>query len=638
MNGNSGFLASMAVFRQLYNDRSNIFRVVENFIVDTIRDEKLAAFTLPDITYRINNYYSFDIPESIYKRSLKSLVRSKLLNLSNNTYNLIGNIKDFNSPNVDEIANDVKKDHKFIIESLYAFIESKTGKNLNSDDQKEVLKSFVDYFTNDSSKSMYTDYIGGFIISIKSNAEYLAKLNTIKEGIIIYSGISYGIEDNSISKLSNKLTIFLDQEILFSLCGLNGEIYRNLALEIVKFSNEINIKTLKDKGKSFIELRFLEETRKSVKNFFTATEHILRNDTVIDPDAIAMRNILENCTTPADVKQKEIGFFNRLEDFGIFVEDEIDYYSQENMKYNSISTELCKSIGSELNIKEDDISFEILNMISIRRKSCVSQNLFDARYILLTETSNRLKIARSVLFNKTDGFPITINTDLFVTHAWLILNKGFSSNEHPTSFDIVTKAQVTLATRMTKNIREQFDILKIEYQNGKMSREFVTQNIIQLRNHAILPEQISDINLDVYFDGISNLEVLTTKEILDRKDIEIKKAKKDIEKLANEKKVLEINAIKELNSKDSEILDLTSKLEEYLENEKKREENRLSRKRKLKKLLVFLTLVVIFTFFLYLSITSKFVSDIFGYIATFFSLIAGVYSFISFIKEFSSKK
>lgn len=376
MNGNSGFLASMAVFRQLYNDRSNIFRVVENFIVDTIRDEKLAAFTLPDITYRINNYYSFDIPESIYKRSLKSLVRSKLLNLSNNTYNLIGNIKDFNSPNIDEIANDVKKDHKFIIESLYAFIESKTGKNLNSDDQKEVLKSFVDYFTNDSSKSMYTDYIGGFIISIKSNAEYLAKLNTIKEGIIIYSGISYGIEDNSISKLSNKLTIFLDQEILFSLCGLNGEIYQNLALEIVKFSNEINNKTLKDKGKSFIELRFLEETRKSVKNFFTATEHILRNDTVIDPDAIAMRNILENCTTPADVKQKEIVFFNRLEDYGIFVEDEIDYFSQENMKYNSISSELCKSIGSELNIKADDISFEILNMISIRRKSCVSQNLY----------------------------------------------------------------------------------------------------------------------------------------------------------------------------------------------------------------------------------------------------------------------
>ena len=101
MNGNSGFLASMALFRQLYNDRSNIFQVVAYFLVDMIKDERMKSFTLPQIANLINSNYSFDIPESIYRRSLKNLTRSKILSLNDSVYNLVGDINSLKSPDID---------------------------------------------------------------------------------------------------------------------------------------------------------------------------------------------------------------------------------------------------------------------------------------------------------------------------------------------------------------------------------------------------------------------------------------------------------------------------------------------------------------------------------------------------------
>lgn len=443
------------------------------------------------------------------------------------------------------------------------------------------------------------------------------------------------------------LTIFLDQEILFSISGFNGDIYSNIASDIIKFANEINNKTLRARGKAFIELRFLEETRRSVKNFFSATEHSLRNNTVLDPDAIAMRIILENCESPADVKQKEINFFKGLEDLGIFVEDEIEYYSAENMIYNSISAELCQAISKDLNIKEDDIAFEVLNMISIRRKANMSQSLFESKYVLLTENSNRHRIARSELISSSKNFPLTINTDLFVIHAWLMLNKGFSLNEHPASFDVVLKAQITLSSRLSKNVRYDYDKLKIAFDNGEMSREEATQNIVHLRNLAVLPEQISENNLNDIFEGISNSEIASAKEIMDRKDIEIKKAKEELVRLSKVTNEYEKRAEIKINSQEEKILELSSKLDEVsrklLENDhaKKVEESNKTRKKKKRELIIQVIAVVILSgviaYFIVTNSLVNYMAASFGVIVTLFIGVTSIFKLIStYYKKYSN--
>ena len=55
-------------------------------------------------------------------------------------------------------------------------------------------------------------------------------LETIREGSILYIGLNYNI--NETGNLTKKLTLFLGTEVLFSLAGFNGEVYKQLAEDL----------------------------------------------------------------------------------------------------------------------------------------------------------------------------------------------------------------------------------------------------------------------------------------------------------------------------------------------------------------------------------------------------------------------
>lgn len=645
MSYNSGLLASMALFRQLYNDESNILKVIEYFIIDVIKDKNLTSFTLPIITDYVNSEYYFDIPEAIFKRCLKNLKRQLLISQNVNNYLVKDELKSQVTPNLESMSSEIQKDHRFIFDSLFAFIESNLNGHLNEDEKPEIIKAFMDYFLNENHRNNYSDFVSAYIITLKSNMDYISKLNTIKEGIIIFSGIRYGIEDDSISRLNSLLTLFLDHEILFSLNNYNGEIYFRLASEIVKYLKEINSKTLAKKGKAFIELRYLEETRKAIKKFFSAAEYAMRSDKSIEPDVIAMRYILDDCSSPADINLKEIAFFKKLSDMGILVEEPFEYYSSENMQYNAISTDLCKKISDDLNIDEKDQAFEIVNQISIRRKFHKSKNLFDSRFVLLTETGTKLRIARNENLLDSNFVPLTINTDYFVTNAWLLLNKGLGSSEHPTTFNVLTKAQITLASRLSRSVGEGFDYLKKQFDKGLISKEVATENIIQLRNQPILPEQIIEENVLDVIEGISNSEIIAKQDMFDRINIELRKAKNENESLIienekiNRETQIEISKIKESNENLKFQLDETlRKVEVINEKERKIVEAKLRRNRKLKKASLLVLLLLAFLIYIYLSITYKFIASFFGIVGTLFTIIPGIYTLVSFVREYSSAK
>jgi hypothetical protein len=642
---NTGLLASMALFRQLYDDDSNILKVIEYFIIDVIKDKGISNFTLPVIADYVNQEYLFDIPEAIFRRCLKNLKKQSLITQFENNYIVMDKLKTQRQPNLESMTIEIQRDHNFIIESLFNFIESHLKRDIQDNEKPEIIKTFIDYFVNENGKSKYSDYVNAFIISLKGNIEYISKLSSIKEGIIIYSGIRFGIEDDSISRLNKTLTIFLDQEILFSLNNYNGEIYSRLSLEIVKYANEINAKTLQKKGKSFIELRFLEETRKLIKNFFSAAEYALRSDKFIEPDVVAMRYILNDCLTPSDINLKEIAFFKKLEDFGIIVEEKYPYYSKENIQYNSISTELCEKIGMDLGIDPTDTSFEIVNLISIRRMNHRSNNLFESKCILLTETGSKLRIARNESLLDSNFVPLTINTDYFVTNAWLLLNKGLGSNQHPTTFNVLTKAQITLSSRLSKSVREGYDDLKKKFDSGIISKEIATEAIIQLRNQPILPEQISEENVLDVIEGISNSEIITKQEMFDRLNIELRNKNKENELLLEERDNSRIKAqieIENMNnyskSLQQQLNDAVEKLKEISEKNRLIEAENFFRKNRRRNILKFSSLVILFSMLTWLSYTNVLVSGLISNIASLISILLGINYLVSLFKEIFIKK
>ena len=59
---------------------------------------------------------------------------------------------------------------------------------------------------------------------------------------MIFVGLNYNADYNTIDKLDTPLHIYLDTEIIFHMSGLNGELYKDLFDEFFELVQEINKK------------------------------------------------------------------------------------------------------------------------------------------------------------------------------------------------------------------------------------------------------------------------------------------------------------------------------------------------------------------------------------------------------------
>lgn len=112
----------------------------------------------------------------------------------------------------------------------------------------------------------YSELIGEFVLKNEQNKEIQDGLNRIREGSILYIGLSHSIgEAGSITK---PLTLYLGIEVLFSLVGYNGEIFQQFADDFIAQVRKEN----PGKAKK-ITLHYFSEIKKEIDEFFgTASE------------------------------------------------------------------------------------------------------------------------------------------------------------------------------------------------------------------------------------------------------------------------------------------------------------------------------------------------------------------------------
>ena len=84
-----------------------------------------------------------------------------------------------------------------------------------------------------------------FIIEQSDDKDFIEQINQIKQGVVIFVGLNYNADYNTIDKLDTPLHIYLDTEILFHMSGLNGVLYKDLFDELWK--NEEIMSYFKDK-------------------------------------------------------------------------------------------------------------------------------------------------------------------------------------------------------------------------------------------------------------------------------------------------------------------------------------------------------------------------------------------------------
>ena len=153
-------MASLAVFRDLYNTKRDIYSVIAEFAKLALAEKALSSFNLQQMVNIINQEYGFDLPVAVVKRAL-----GKLNFLDNNKSSYT--IKQDAVFNADEIRNNTiheNAENQKAIDSLCEYVQRKIGTNLSEKEKKDLCNDFCAFIIDDTTASKYGEHILQFII------------------------------------------------------------------------------------------------------------------------------------------------------------------------------------------------------------------------------------------------------------------------------------------------------------------------------------------------------------------------------------------------------------------------------------------------------------------------------------------
>ena len=532
-------MAALAVFRTLYDNKKDIFTIISEFIKESINERNLIKVNTSLVASLLKEDYGFCIPEAVLDTVLKRIATKE-----KGEFFISDDIK--KTERIDKSYNKIAESNNKIIYELIKYVEEKTLKALNEKEKGILNQSFCEFIITDDTNVAYSEYISAFIISNQGNQDFAMRLNTIKEGVVLYSGLLYNDNLNEIGSWNTPLTIYVEPEILFHLAGYNGELYKKLFDDFFELVKNVNSKSRNKTGNSLIKIKYFQEVKEEIDKFFKTAEHIKDSGEIFDSSKTAMVSILSGCLTPSDVLLKKAEFEALLKINNITSEEEINFYNEkENEKYNIESPELIKLLSET--IPEDEIypHLKYLYYINVLRKGEDIKQFEKARYILLTGNGRTMQMSLSQHIKKNASVPLATNLNFITSRLWFKLNKGFSDGNYPSSFNIINKAQIVISAQISNSVSEEFTKIKNKIANGDLSQVGALEALAELKSRIRNPEEIESENIESIVQSINDGDIerfLREREIERQRNrntaIRNEELESNIKSLKNEQKLL----------------------------------------------------------------------------------------------------
>ena len=523
-------MASLAVFRDLYNKKRDIYSVIAEFVKLAIAEKALSSFNLQQMVNIINQEYGFDLPVAVVKRAL-----GKLSFLDNNKSSFA--IKQDAVFNADEIRNNTiheNAENQKAIDSLCEYVQRKIGIELSVKEKTELCNDFCAFIIDDTTASKYGEHILQFIIEQSNDKEFIEQLNQIKQGVVIFVGLNYNADYNTIDKLDTPLHIYLDTEIIFHMSGLNGELYKDLFDEFFELVQEINKKA----KNTIIRLRYFAENRDEIDAFFKIAERIVRKEEQLNPSKQAMCNIVNGCVDASEVVEKKAELFRMLSEKNITIDSQEHYYDKEvNWDFLINSESFYEYKDDDTSEKDIDRKVNLLNYISIKR-GYKSQSIFrNVGHILLSANKVTFNIAFAPNVKIDNCVPLATSLSFLTNRFWMALNKGLSNLSTLRSINVITKAQIALSSRINDNVSRLFSQFIEEDKQGKFDTDRKKATLAELHKSSVSPDDLNAENADAYVDVLSVTDINTF--IAERELAEAKNKKEHQETLKKMKEMKE---------------------------------------------------------------------------------------------------
>ena len=536
----TSIMASFATLKSLSDVKKyqSPYQLLREFVNYIILSDSLYSFSAVEMKNCLNSHFGFSIPEAVVKTAIKGMHGTTL---ADGIYNVAKA-----EVRMDELFEEAKKEsdeyETHIIKLLSEYISDRTGNNTISEEtiSQELGNFLLEDISSHSVK--YSDYIGEFILKNEQNVEIQKGLNRIREGNIIYIGLSYSIgETGSITK---PLTLYLGTEVLFSLAGYNGEIFQQFASDFFTQVQTANSGKLKK-----IALRYFTETKKEIDDFFGTASEIVEGRRHRLLDKPAMKAITDGCQTAADIDVKKSDFYHKLQyAFGITEDPKDDYYDEE---YFTSNLESFDYYDEEDKKKKKEIAVKLISHINKLRNGNRFYSDIESEHLIVTNTRAILLISKELADNikSSEGLDnlcnFAVSLDRITSLLWYKLGKGFSQNDFPTSLNAVLKARIVLSASIAKNAEREFAKGKKEYTDGLIDVDQVAARIITLRNKPVLPEDLKGDDIDEIMDF--------TPEYLSRYEEQIKKNQKELKEKHDVIESLKAETERRLSEKDETI-------------------------------------------------------------------------------------
>lgn len=553
-------LASIALFRELYDGNKNIYDILAEFIRATILFNSSWSFNSVECTQALESTFGFYLPEAVVKSCLKTkLVRSNELILDRGIYRVT---EEFNrSDNIRSGFDFAEKQYEKLTGDLMDYVDRVTFKTFPLEEKNKLVDYFNKYLLGENIPKKITEYCSGFIIENQGNEEFKSRLNKIEEGCVLYAGIKHSTESSFTGMWKGDLTVYLDTELLFSAAGLNGVLFKRVFDDFYSLIKEIN--SVSKKGAGRIHLRYFEEAQNEVDRFFYAAQSIVEKGQARGLSKTAMNEIVNGCGSGSDVLAKKAAFLDKLRRIKIEIEERRDYYASP--QYNLESSSTIAALQARFNHKDEsvDIYSEILK--SFTKINCLRSGnslggLEQMKAIFMTAHGLTQSVAYSEeIYSGNGAVPFATSIDYMIEKLWIRLNKGFGGDQIiPATFNAVTKAQLVLSSSVSNQVAEQFKKLTKKLASGEMSQEQAAMLSHELRSKTVKPEEITANNVgesicfinENFIEQVlkekSLLEAEATKEkVLLRAEISKGKIAIDaLEKIRRDKIINEIDPIR----------------------------------------------------------------------------------------------
>lgn len=572
-NNPTSILASFSTMKSLVDAQQyqSPYQILAEFIQYIIIKSNLHSFTAIEMKNRLFEVFGFDIPEAVVRTTVRGL---QFVKTENRIYH-VNPIELKDNSAFEEMKAVAEANNTDIIDLLIAFAQETDPSSAIWADA--LTQEFIAYLLDDQQSTAagkYTDLIGRFILKNESDEKIQSALTAIREGSILYIGLNHNISETG--SLRKPLTLFLGTEVLFSLYGYNGEIYKQLAQDLYDQIKAANV------GTKRITLRYFSEVKKEIDDFFASAELIVDGKQLLF-DTVAMKAIINGCSTAGDVKVKKADFFHVLQcSYGIMEDDRSSYYENTDDQYNLESL----SVDPQ---QYDSIKF--ISHINKLRKGRIYPYDLDAEYLIVTNSGVTLRASREQVERVMKEQAVdsacdyAVSVERLTNILWYKLGNGLGRKEYPNNVNAVLKARMLLASKISQNISKLYMETRAQYRAGVITEDQLASRIITLRKKPITPEELTaetiEDSLDFSLEYLTRYEeeVNRNKEALQEKEHLLQVLSDQKDRVISEKDGALAEKEQLIQAQQDRNAELEAELAEYRRKDKEKEQKRINRKK-----------------------------------------------------------